>query len=233
MYTSGEYLRKNPTWGSEDSAWKAARILEITERNGLVPESVCEIGCGAGEILDQLHLKMPQAVSFSGYEISPQAFALCQAKEKSRLRFFLKDLPDQGGPAFDLVLLIDVFEHVEDYLGFLRKVRPLGKNTLFHIPLDLSAQAVMREKPILHAREQVGHLHYFTKSTALATLRDAGYEIVDYVYTQRSTDLPAKTLGSFLAKLPRKLGFVLARDLSVRTFGGYSLLVLARDAVKT
>ena len=232
MYTSGEYLRKNPTWGSEDSAWKAARILEIIERNGLEPESVCEIGCGAGEILNQLHMKMSQNVSFAGYEISPQAYALCQTKEKDRLRFHLKNLPDPDSPAFDLVLLIDVFEHVEDYFGFLRKIRPLGKNTLFHIPLDLSAQAVMRETPILFAREQVGHLHYFTKSTALATLRDAGYEVIDFVYTQRSTDLPAKTRGSYLAKLPRKLGFTLARDLSVRVFGGYSLLVLTKEATK-
>lgn len=230
MYTSGEYLRKNRSWGSEDSAWKATQILRTLERNMYEPGSVCEIGCGAGEILNQLYKKMPETVTFAGYEISPQAFEICRAKEKDRLRFFLAGFPEGGGRPFDLVLLIDVFEHVEDYFGFLRRVRPLGKRALFHIPLDLSAQAVMREKPILHTREQVGHLHYFTKSTALATLKEAGYEILDFSYTERSTDLPAKTFRSFLAKLPRKLGYSLARDLSVRLLGGYSLMVLTKEA---
>jgi hypothetical protein len=58
MYTQGEYLKKHPTWHVEDSPWKAEQIIKIMERNRLKPNSICEVGCGAGEILNQLYFKM-------------------------------------------------------------------------------------------------------------------------------------------------------------------------------
>jgi hypothetical protein len=65
-------------------------------------------------------------VIFSGYEISPQAFEICKKKERQNLRYFLRDLLDDNEAVFELVLAIDVFEHIEDYIGFLRKLRAKG-----------------------------------------------------------------------------------------------------------
>ena len=59
IYTSGEYAAKNPTYHVEDSAWKAHQILKIIQRNNLQPLSICEVGCGAGEILRQLQSNLP------------------------------------------------------------------------------------------------------------------------------------------------------------------------------
>ena len=67
MYISNEYLEKNPTWHVEDSPWKAKQILRIIENNNLQPNSICEIGCGGGEILHQLFLQMNNNISFIGY----------------------------------------------------------------------------------------------------------------------------------------------------------------------
>src|SRR5690606_39364807 len=52
------------------------------------------------------------------------------------------DLIPDGG--FDLVLCIDVFEHIEDYLGFLRILRDKGTYKLFHIPLDMTVLSVLK-----------------------------------------------------------------------------------------
>jgi hypothetical protein len=76
--------------------------------------------------------------------------------------------------------MMDVFEHVDDYLGFLKLCKGRAKNTMFHIPLDISAQAVLRNQ-LIDSRNSVGHLHHFIKDTAIATLVDSGYEIVDYL----------------------------------------------------
>ncbi len=54
IYTSGEYLAKNPTWHIEDSSWKAMQIIRMIAQNHLAPKTICEVGCGAGEILKQL-----------------------------------------------------------------------------------------------------------------------------------------------------------------------------------
>ena len=77
MYTRGEYLQKNPTGHLEDSPWKAVQVFRMIQRRNLAPKSICEVGCGAGEILKQLQDRMDEDCTFCGYEISGQAFDLC------------------------------------------------------------------------------------------------------------------------------------------------------------
>ena len=55
IYENGRYFDKNPAWHTEDSPWKARQILSCLNRNHIRPKSVCEVGCGAGEVLSQLH----------------------------------------------------------------------------------------------------------------------------------------------------------------------------------
>ena len=226
LYQAGAYLERNPTYHVEDSAWKAREILKLVGRNQLQPRTVCEIGCGAGEILRQLQSLLPEETELSGYEISPAAFDLCRERANDRLRFYCEDLLSVDQEPFDLLLCIDVFEHVPDYLGFLERLRPRAARKVFHIPLDLSAQWVLRGGPIMQARRQVGHLHYFTKDTALATLGDAGYQVLDWFYTAGAIANP-RSLKAKLAAWPRRVLFRLHPDTLVRVLGGYSLLVLA------
>lgn len=228
VYEDGTYLKNNPTWHEEDSAWKTRQINKILTKNNVKPISVCEIGCGAGEILNCMTQSYGENVDFSGYEISPQAFSICKKKEKPNLKFHSQDLFLQENARFDVVMAIDVFEHVEDYFGFLRKLRPMGTYKVFHIPLDLSVQTVFRSEPIMKGRREVGHIHYFTKDTALATLNDTGYQVIDYAYTSGSLDLPNRGFRANLLKLPRRLLFSLKQDFAVRLLGGFSLMVLAR-----
>lgn len=228
IYEDGTYFHDNPSWHEEDSPWKARMIKKILDRNQLRPRTVAEIGCGAGEILKQLQSSMPEETRFVGFEISPQAFEICQQKSNERLNFRNDDPLADADSHYDLLLVIDVFEHVDDYLGFLRGLKSKAEYKIFHIPLDLSVQSVFRAAPIIHARKTVGHLHYFTKETALASLKDTGYEIVDYFHTAGSLELPNRGWKAGLLKLPRKAAFSLSPDLAARVLGGFSLLVLAK-----
>ncbi|MGB6537607.1 MAG: class I SAM-dependent methyltransferase [Xanthobacteraceae bacterium] len=227
IYGDGAYLSKNPSWHAEDSPWKARQIEKILRRNGLMPHSVAEVGCGAGEILVQLQKAFPNSDYF-GFEISPQAFSLCQERETSRIHFQLKDLLEEKSKYFDVLLAIDVFEHIENYLDFLKRLRDKARFKIFHIPLDLSLQTLFRVSPILKQREVVGHLHYFCKDTALATLKYCGYEIIDSFYTPAGIEGARLSVGARVLKLPRKLMFKINADVTVRILGGYSLIVLAR-----
>jgi len=227
IYEDGTYLDNNPSWHEEDSPWKAKQITKIIETNALTPQTICEVGCGAGGILEQLS-KQYTDKSLTGYEISPQAFELCSQKANDNLSFNLSDLLEEADSYFDVAMAIDVFEHVEDYLSFLRKLKPKAKYKIFHIPLDLSVQTVLRSSPIIRGRALVGHIHYFTKEIALEALKDTGYEIVDYFYTGGSLELPNRSWKMQLLKLPRQLAFSVHEDLAVRVLGGYSLLVLAK-----
>jgi len=226
IYTGGEYSRNNPQFHTGDSPWKARQILTMLDRHTIRPTSVCEIGCGAGEILRQMQLQMDEKTRFFGYDISPQAIEICRQKENDRLSFFCEDLLLKKTDPFDVLLCIDVFEHIEDYMGFLRTLQPKAKLKIFHIPLEMNGVSVLRGSPILQNRKSVGHLHYFMKETALATLRDTGYTVLDYFYTRAGIDR-ARGLWATLAKAPRLLLAAINRDFGARALGGFSLLVLA------
>lgn len=227
LYRNGEYIKKNPLWHVEESPWKARQIIRIVERNNITPKTICEVGCGAGEVLRQLQEIMSEECVFWGYDISPQAIELCHGRANQRLNFKLADIRKERDVYFDLILVLDVIEHLEDYFSFLRDIKTKCYYSIFHIPLDLSVQTVFRRNALIKRRELYAHIHYFTKEIALQVLKDTGYEILDYFYTPRSIDLGSESIQRFL-KLPRKFIFALDKDLAVRTLGGFSLLILAR-----
>jgi hypothetical protein len=164
---------------------------------------------------------------FWGYEISPQAFELSKTRANERLHFKLVDIRQEEDTFFDLMLVLDVIEHLEDYFSFLREIRPKGQYKLLHLPLDLSVQSILRPNGLLGVRQAYGHIHYFTKDIALQMLKDAGYEVLDYFYAPRSIGLADNIIKKLLIP-PRMLFFFLQQDLAVRILGGYSLMVLAK-----
>jgi len=227
IYLDQSYYQNNLDYHVADSPWKAKQILQMVNKHQLKPQSVYEIGCGAGEVLRQVQQNLASDIVFTGYDISPEAIELARARVSDNLHFHCGDTLEMDVTPCDLLLCIDVFEHVEDCFGFLRKMQSLGAQKLFHIPLDLSAQTIARGAPLTNWRSQYGHIHYYTKDTALATLTDSGYQIVDWMYTPSGVD-QGTSIKAKLANIPRKVASLFNQDLSVRLFGGYSLLVLAK-----
>jgi SAM-dependent methyltransferase len=228
IYSDGTYLERNPTWHAEDAAWKAEQILAMMRRHGLSPRSICEIGCGSGDLLVHLSDSLGLGVEIHGYDVAIDAYEIARPKSRRNLVFHLADAVEDSGADFDLVLVVDVLEHVEDYIGFARRVAKLGTDKIFHVPLEVSVQTVLRAAPIRTSRERFGHLHFFTEETARATIEAAGMTIVDTAFTFTSLDLPAERWRRIAARVPRRIGYALAPHLAVRILGGASLLVLAR-----
>lgn len=227
IYKDGTYLRNNETWHVGDSPWKARQIKTLWNRNNINPRRVCEVGCGAGEVLRQLSESFADS-TFVGYELSPQAFELCRKRASDKVTFRLKSILEED-VFYDCLLCIDVFEHVEDYMGFLRALRSKADFKVFHIPLDITVSAVLRST-MTELRKSVGHLHYFTRDTALATLADCGYEIVDSFYTTSFVDLAdrSRTWRAKFGLLRYKMLYAMSPDLAVKLSGGCSLIVLAK-----
>jgi SAM-dependent methyltransferase len=227
MYTGKGYLQHNPTWHVEDSPWKARHIQTMLERHRLEPESVAEIGCGAGEILAVLQGLLRPNVAFHGYDISPHAIELALPRQRPSLEFHHADLLESS-QHFDLVLTIDVIEHVEDIFGFLRRLRPRGAYHVFHIPLDMNVSAVLRGTPLNWARKNLGHVHYFSLETALAILRDTGYSVVDHFHTAGVLEVGRSTPRQRLIRIPSLLAWGLSPAWTAKVLSGFSVLVLAR-----
>ena len=223
-YTSGDYLERNTSYHVEDSEWKALQVVRALEIAGIEPKDVMEVGCGVGEILVQLDRLLGEGeVNFRGYEISPQAHMQSKARERENIQFVLEDLTESEGVSADVLLYMDVVEHVEDCFGFLRKLKPKADLHVVHFPLDMSAQMVARGSRVMAMREKLGHIHYFMRDTAIALLEDCGYEVVADFYTHRPKSKVAKLLS-----LPRRMLMKFAPHATVRLLGGFSLVVVAR-----
>jgi SAM-dependent methyltransferase len=228
IYEDGTYLERNPAWHEQDAPWKVDQIRKMLARNDLVPQRVCDIGCGTGEVLRLLAESGPGTAAYVGYDISPQAHEVAKKKENARLAFRLGNMPSAADEPFDLITCMDVFEHVEDYLSFLRSIRTQAEFKVFHVPLDLSVQTVLRRGALLQRRTGVGHIHYFTKELALAVLRDTGYEVIDCFYTHKFCDSAQIGILNNVVKVVLKTAFAVQEDIAARTVGCSSLMVLAK-----
>jgi SAM-dependent methyltransferase len=231
IYVNGQYLENTQTWHTEDSPWKADQIAKIISRNNINPVTIAEIGCGAGNILGELSKKeLFKNSQFQGYDISSQAIELCKEVESERVNFFCEDLLSDSIPCyFDVLLIIDVFEHVPDYMRFISKCRLKAQYKIYHIPLDIHVSSVLRNS-FITTRYSIGHIHYFTADSAIAALKDSGHEIVDYYYTNAAFDLYSQhpSIKKKIANIPRWIISRFSVSLTARLLGGYSLLVLTK-----
>jgi SAM-dependent methyltransferase len=223
-HVNGKYFQNNPSWHVEYSPWKADNIFRFLKKKQLHPKTIYEVGCGAGEVLRQLQLRMDPDCRFWGWDVAPPAIEMAKQRENEKLHFDLADFPAIETPVSDLLLILEVVDHVEHYMGFLRAIKNRAEWKIFSFSLDISMQSALRDGELLRRREVHSHLHHFNKDLALAVLRDTGYEIVDYFYPP---NFAYGTLAK-LAKPIREVVFKLSPDLTARMLGGYSLMILAR-----
>lgn len=228
QYLSNEYLDKNPTWDAEDAPWKIEVVQGILRKNKIVPNSILEVGCGSGACLAQLRGIYPNA-SLAGTDISPSLKHFWEGYRDLNIHFSPTPIGEDSSVIYDLLLLLDVIEHVADPHIFLKELKGRAKYYVFHIPLDLSAMSVVRESPLLYVRNKVGHIHYFTKGLALALLSEVGFEVIDVAYSGAAMTAPKRTWGARLLGLIRWLAFfILGQGLGSRLLGGETLIVLAK-----
>jgi len=225
-YQNGEYLHSNPMWDSQDSPWKGALVEKLLKSKGLTPQKICEVGCGAGEILLFLKDRFPQSV-ICGFDISVDAERFWTNHNGRDVKYFRKDFIESGSERYDCILLLDVIEHLENPFAFLEKIRQRGKYFIFHIPLDLSAWSILRKNVLLKQRDKVGHIHFFTKDLALALLREAGFNVIQWNYTDAFFTAPNLGLITKGFSWIRWFALVFGRNFAARLLGGQTLLVLA------
>ncbi len=194
-----------------DDYFSAAR-KEILDVIPPFSKRVLEIGCGSGQTLEMIkQLKLCE--STVGIELFEQAAAGARTRVD---RVYHLNIEKQEAPAdlgtFDLILMLDVLEHLVDPWSVLGRIQrahlkpggkmiislPNARHFTCVLPLLLKGEFVYQERGILDKT----HLRFFTRKSGMRLLREAGLSIEKVKRTSldrslNSGKLNAITLGLF------------------------------------
>ena len=226
IYTSNDYWEYNPDFHERDTRFKIGNALHLLDTIQI--NSIVDIGCGSGQILQDI-CSIYNAKGF-GYDVSPLAIERSNFLNKNKdVEYYLFEKNTHIKKS-DLILCFDVFEHVEDYLGFLTKINNLSKYYLFNIPIDIYMTGILSGK-IDKAREKVGHLHYFTENSAISALNNCGYKIKSKRICEsfKYNIFHGLTFNQLVLIFPRLFFSFFSKSLCLKIFGGSNLMVLAES----
>ncbi len=225
IYNNNQYLKNNANWHQEDSPYKFSIVKKMLKQNNITLSNCADIGCGAGFITELL-AKEYLETEFIGFDQSTDVQKFWKKRSKFKNLIFTNKDIRKCNKIFDLIICLDVFEHVEDYFGFLKDLQKSSNRFIFNIPLDMNVMKILTNG-IKLARTEVGHLHYFSEYTAIETLKDCGYIIKDSFLSPAFLSILPRNRRQ-LAVLPfRLLTLALGKSFSSRVFGGQSLVVYA------
>lgn len=166
--------------------WGRARLLECLlggagrSGSGL---RVLDLGCGTGHMLSHLQ---DLGAEVAGADPSARALELAQGRGLERLFEALAPGLPFAEEQFDLVIALDVLEHVEDDVAALQEMRrvasPGGKAVLF-VPAVRGLWS--------RCDELVGHRRRYTKKELQDKLVRAGFAVERMTYLFPAFLLPA------------------------------------------
>lgn len=238
IYNDGRYLQANPTWHSEDSQWKAQHLFSLLRRD--IPQAwrgreitIAEVGCGFGGVLAGLTSLLQDAgvkCRARGYDIAKDAIA--EASRRHDRIDFVHGSIEQDAQCYDLILVVDVLEHLEQPAHLLQTVLSRSQWVAVHLPLDRNVFARLYHGSgyFEHLRATCGHLHYFTRRDAVRMMAAVGGDVVRWKYTPWGIELDREGAGRiipFVRRL-RVLGMQFCPAMTVRLLGGASLACLCR-----
>jgi SAM-dependent methyltransferase len=164
-------------WRAHGARLKAGHALALCERVRLRPETLVEIGCGDGALLEELGAR-GLARALDGFELSAPAAELARTRSipgAGRIEAYDgAHVPAPDG-AYDLAVLSHVVEHVPDPPALLAEAARVARWVLVEVPLEANRSAARPAKRA-QARE-IGHIQEFDRAAMHALLRGAGLDL--------------------------------------------------------
>ena len=174
---AGERAARAGGWRTLCAEGKADHVAALAGSLPAPPRSIVEVGCGDGVLLAALAAR-GIGERRHGFEISERAveFASGRPEIERVARFDGATLPAADG-AYDLGILSHVLEHVPDPAPLLRETARVARAVVVEVPLEANRSASRPEAQ--RGRDEVGHLHRFSRADVHALAGSAGLRVVE------------------------------------------------------
>jgi SAM-dependent methyltransferase len=164
-------------WRAHGARLKAGHAVALCERVGLRPDTLVEIGCGDGAVLEELGAR-GLAQALDGFELSAPAAELARKRSiagAERIEAYDGAHVPAADGAYDLAVLSHVVEHVPDPPALLAEAARVARWVLVEVPLEANRSAARPAKRA-QARE-IGHIQAFDRAAMHALLAGAGLDL--------------------------------------------------------
>jgi SAM-dependent methyltransferase len=176
LYLTDKYVAKNPDLHQNDSPWKVSKLLPFIDTfikhntNGEI--SILDVGGGAGLILKALteYIEQKTCVKVKMYSADLSGYMLKIQRQQNVSICGLLKSDVQSMPfldkQFDLVLMVDVIEHIPKPEFALKELKRISRYVLFNVPLEnnfiLNISNLARNGAVrLERIASIGHINVY------------------------------------------------------------------------
>lgn len=214
LYTTDEYITKNPTLHEEDSPWKIEKLLPLIDKfmksNTKNTINLLDVGGGAGVILNALSSYITQnyQVKVNKYilDLSPKMLQAQASRNPDIIKALPEDIRKTSLPNkhFDLTLLVDVLEHVPNPEEALKELQRISNYVIFKVPLEdyfvfnianFLTKGATKQQQI----NNYGHINVYSTRKIKKTIKKNNGTIIIHEYTN---------LHQYYKKSKKKLGLI-------------------------
>ena len=149
LYTTEEYIVKNPSLHKHDSLWKVSLIVPLIDVLATCYNlldgreiSILDVGGGAGVVLRETAFYVARTYSVRvnklALDLSPGMLEIQKEYNPDLQKAVNEDIcrTSLSAKVADLTLMIDVLEHVPDPIAALEELNRISRFVIFKVPLE-------------------------------------------------------------------------------------------------
>ena len=196
IYENGTYINNNPALHAEDSDYKFEYIKKLISSINFSGNriKVLDVGGGAGLIAAKTcrYLTETQGKSVDCHALDISSDILdVQCANNNYISKAMIDIGEaERESGYDLVLLIDVIEHMIEHHEIAEKINNISRNIIYNIPIeknimDFLRNIYMRGEYYGSQTLSLGHVHFFSSCSAKRFV-SLHHKIVDSIFAEYS-----------------------------------------------
>ena len=224
-----EYLKLNMNLHDSEYMDKVGYIYKILPRNHDF-KKILDVACGSGKILLEISKKC-KANRVVGVDISKKIIDTAKANDTNhKVTWVNIDIFNYYVTGFDLILAVDIVEHIDKDLDLLNKISEFGKMCIVKVPIEdnfINRASIYLSRglinPLRDTEIHYGHIHHYSLAYFLKLIERSHFSIIDVNYAH----LPKRSKMSWeiLRVLFLPIWF-LSKKWYIRFNGGFVILLL-------